>query len=39
MELDPLYCEVIVGRFEKFSGKKAEREVAADSVVIARDAQ
>jgi DNA modification methylase len=29
MELDPLYCDVIVERFEKFSGKKAERQVAA----------
>ena len=25
MELDPLYCDVIVERYEKFSGKKAER--------------
>jgi DNA modification methylase len=25
MELDPLYCDVICERFEKFSGKKAER--------------
>jgi DNA modification methylase len=25
MELDPLYCDVIVGRFENFAGKKAER--------------
>jgi hypothetical protein len=25
MELDPLYCDVIVQRFERFSGKKAER--------------
>jgi DNA modification methylase len=25
MELDPLYCDVIVQRFENFSGKKAER--------------
>ena len=25
MELDPLYCDVIVERFEKFTGKKAER--------------
>jgi DNA modification methylase len=24
MELDPLYCDVICSRFEKFSGKKAE---------------
>jgi DNA modification methylase len=26
MELDPLYCDVIVERYEKFTGKKAERE-------------
>jgi DNA modification methylase len=25
MELDPLYCDVIVQRFEQFSGQKAER--------------
>jgi len=25
MELDPLYADVIVQRFEKFTGKKAER--------------
>ncbi|MCC6322735.1 MAG: ParB N-terminal domain-containing protein [Phycisphaerales bacterium] len=25
MELDPLYCDVIVQRYESFSGKKAER--------------
>jgi DNA modification methylase len=25
MELDPLYCDVIVGRFENFTGTKAER--------------
>lgn len=25
MELEPLYCDVIVRRFESFSGKKAER--------------
>ena len=33
MELDPLYCDVIVQRYEKFTGQKAERigarEVAA----------
>lgn len=29
MELDPLYCDVIVQRFEKFTGKKAERISAA----------
>jgi DNA modification methylase len=28
MELDPLYCDVIVQRFEKFTGKKAAREEA-----------
>jgi DNA modification methylase len=25
MELDPLYCDIIVNRFEQFTGKKAER--------------
>ncbi len=25
MELDPLYCDVIVDRWEKFTGRKAER--------------
>jgi DNA modification methylase len=29
MELDPLYCDVIVARFEKFTGGKAERLNAA----------
>ena len=28
MELDPLYCDVIVQRWEKFTGKKADREAA-----------
>lgn len=28
MELDPLYCDVIVQRFENFTGKKAERIAA-----------
>jgi DNA modification methylase len=28
MELDPLYCDVIVERFEKFTGKKPERIAA-----------
>lgn len=32
MELDPLYCDVIVERFEKFTGKKAERIAAAEEV-------
>jgi DNA modification methylase len=26
MEIDPLYCDVIVRRFEQFTGKKAERQ-------------
>jgi DNA modification methylase len=25
MELDPLYCDVIVTRWEQFTGKQAER--------------
>jgi DNA modification methylase len=29
MELDPLYCDVIVRRFEEFTGRKAAREAAA----------
>ena len=29
MELDPPYCDVIVERFEKFTGKNAERVKAA----------
>jgi DNA modification methylase len=32
MELDPLYCDVIVARVEKFTGKQAER-VSAEEVV------
>ena len=32
MELDTLYCDVIVQRWEKFTGRKAER-VAAEEVV------
>jgi DNA modification methylase len=30
MELDPLYCDVIVRRFETFTGQKAERLAAAE---------
>jgi DNA modification methylase len=30
MELDPLYCDVIVQRFEKFTGTKAKRIPAAE---------
>jgi hypothetical protein len=28
MEIDPLYCDVIVRRYEQFTGKKAERQAA-----------
>jgi DNA modification methylase len=28
MELDPLYCDVIIQRFENFTGKKADRKAA-----------
>jgi DNA modification methylase len=28
MESDPLYCDVIVRRFEQFTGNKAERQAA-----------
>ena len=31
MELDPLYCDVIVQRFEKFTGRKAERQCHPNS--------
>jgi DNA modification methylase len=33
MELDALYCDVIVDRWEKFTGKKATRVIAAETVV------
>jgi len=29
VELDPLYCDVIVERWEKFTGRKAERQSTA----------
>ena len=31
MELDPLYCDVIVQRFENFTGQQAERIVAEEA--------
>ncbi len=34
MELDPPYCDVIVQRFENFTGKKAQREAATISSEI-----
>jgi len=33
MELDPLYCDVIVQRFEQFTGHKAQRRVAVEKPV------
>ena len=33
MEIDPLYCDVIVERWQRFSGRKAER--SADQSKIA----
>jgi DNA modification methylase len=36
LELEPRYCDVIVRRFEQFTGKKAERLAA--QVVEPRDA-
>jgi DNA modification methylase len=32
IELDPLYCDVIVQRWEKFTGRKAERQPAPQTV-------
>jgi hypothetical protein len=34
MELDPPYCDVIVTRWENFTGKKAERVPRGDCVAI-----
>lgn len=31
MELDPLYCDVIVKRWEEFTGKKAERSATTET--------
>jgi DNA modification methylase len=31
MELDPLYCDVIVQRFERFTGRKAERRASSSA--------
>jgi DNA modification methylase len=32
MELDPLYCDVIVSRYESFSGKKAQRVPTTNAI-------
>jgi hypothetical protein len=29
MEIDPLYCDVIVARWERFTGQQAVREAAS----------
>jgi DNA modification methylase len=34
MELDPLYCDVIVQRYEQFTGKKAERVRAGKATEV-----
>jgi transposase InsO family protein len=31
MEIDPLYCDVIVKRWEGFTGRKAERTLSVDA--------
>jgi len=31
MELDPPYCDVIVQRYEQFTGKKAERQAVTNA--------
>ena len=36
MEIDPLYCDVIVQRFENFTGKKAQRITAKEMVTSGR---
>ncbi len=39
MELDPLYCDVIVERWEKFTGRKAERIAANEKTPALAGAQ
>jgi DNA modification methylase len=39
MELDPLYCDVIVQRWEKFTGQKAERVAANEKTPALAGAQ
>ena len=38
MELDPLYCDVIVQRWEKFAGRKAERISARSNAPVVVEA-
>jgi len=35
MEIDPLYCDVIVQRWENFTGRKADRIAPGDRVAVA----
>jgi DNA modification methylase len=35
MEIDPLYCDVIIKRWEEFTGRKAERVSATDKTPTA----
>ena len=34
IEIDPLYCDVIVQRWEKFTGRKAERMPATQTATV-----
>jgi DNA modification methylase len=36
MEIDPIYCDVIVKRFDKFSGMKAKREASKENTPARR---
>ena len=38
MELDPLYCDVIVERWEKFTGRTAERVARSENASVAAEA-
>ena len=35
MEVDALYCDVIISRWEQFTGRKAERIAAAEGAAHA----
>ena len=37
MELDALYCDIIVARFEKFTGRKAERRESNSTALVAAE--
>jgi DNA modification methylase len=38
MELDPLYCDIVVARFEKFAGRKAERVSGRSNAPVVAEA-